>query len=128
MLISPNAHAILVSRRRRSPSQSVRYSPSYVINTTTTSLSLKSALNPYQRRSTLQRLDVVSCAYTTTSWHCPLTLLLLVFQRVELVDTGTEVGGITTEGDIERLEELVHSGQKTLGPVNVSSAHLDTLI
>lgn len=34
-------------------------------------------------------------------------LLLLIQLRVELVDTRSEIGRITTEGDIEILQELV---------------------
>lgn len=44
-----------------------------------------------------------------------LLLLLLVLERVELVDPRPEVGRIPTEGDLERGEELVHSGDEGLG-------------
>ena len=32
--------------------------------------------------------------------------------RVELVDAGPEVVGITAEGDLQRLQELVHAVQQ----------------
>lgn len=41
--------------------------------------------------------------------------MLLVLDGVELVDAGTEVCGVTTEGDAEVLEEAVHAGKEGLG-------------
>lgn len=44
-----------------------------------------------------------------------LTLLLLVLERIHLVDTWAVVGGVATESDVERLQELVHTRQQSLG-------------
>ena len=45
------------------------------------------------------------------------TLLLTVLDGVELVDARAEVGRVTTEGDLERGQELVHTSQEGLWPV-----------
>ena len=42
------------------------------------------------------------------------SLLLLVLDGVKLVDTRTEVGRVTTEGDIEGSEEGIHAAKKAL--------------
>jgi len=52
-------------------------------------------------------------------------LLLLVFHRVHLVDPGAEVAGITTEGDAECLQKLVHSAQQRLRPGCDNSGEFD---
>lgn len=44
-----------------------------------------------------------------------LTLLLLVLERVHLVDPWPVVGRVSAESNVERLQELVHTGQQTLG-------------
>ena len=49
------------------------------------------------------------------------TLLFSVLDRVEFVYSGTEVGGITTEGDFERSQEFVHTGQEGLGSTKTLS-------
>lgn len=40
--------------------------------------------------------------------------LLRVFDRLKLVDSGAPVGGVTTKGNIELFQKLVHSGQQAL--------------
>ena len=50
------------------------------------------------------------------------TLLLPVLDTVSLVDARAEIGGIAAEGDLERCQELVHTGQQRLRPVNQGSA------
>lgn len=47
-------------------------------------------------------------------------LLLLVELRAVLVDTRTEVGRVTTEGDVEVLQEGVAAGEEGLGLVGMS--------
>ena len=42
-------------------------------------------------------------------------LLLLVHLRVLLVNSGSERGGVSSEGDVKRLEEPVASGEQRLG-------------
>ena len=46
-------------------------------------------------------------------------LLLLVELRVALVDTGSEVGGVAAEGDVQVLQEGVATGEQRLGLVGV---------
>lgn len=46
-----------------------------------------------------------------------LLFLLLILDGVELVDTRTVVGGISSEGDIQGLKEGIHSCQQGLGGV-----------
>lgn len=47
-------------------------------------------------------------------------LLLLIKLGVELIDTRSEIGRITTESDIEVLQELVATGEQRLGSVGTS--------
>jgi len=54
-------------------------------------------------------------------------LLLLVLARVLLVDTGTEVDGITSEGDVHKLQEFIHSGDHTLGSSTESVLGWDSI-
>src|SRR3989338_10244258 len=42
-------------------------------------------------------------------------LLVLVLDRVQLVDARAVVGGVTTEGDVQGLEEHVHASEQGLG-------------
>lgn len=46
-------------------------------------------------------------------------LLVLIQLRIRLVDAGTEVGGVTAEGDIEVLEEGVAASEERLGLISV---------
>jgi hypothetical protein len=43
------------------------------------------------------------------------TLLFLVLERIHLVDAWTVVGWVATESNVERLQELVHTSQQSLG-------------
>jgi hypothetical protein len=47
-----------------------------------------------------------------------LTFLLSVLDTVEFVYSGTEICGITTECDLQRREELIHTSQKILRTVD----------
>lgn len=46
-------------------------------------------------------------------------LLLLVKLRVQLVDTGPVVGGVTAEGDVQVLQEGVATGEERLGLIGM---------
>jgi len=48
------------------------------------------------------------------------SLLLLVLDRVQLVDAGTEVLRVTAEGDIEAFEERIHAGKEALRSAGLS--------
>lgn len=45
------------------------------------------------------------------------TFLLLVLERVGLVDPRPEVGRVSSERDLQRRQELVHAGQQVLRAV-----------
>ncbi len=66
----------------------------------------------------------VSCRshrqYHDQTYVVAVQLLLLVKLRVQLVDTGPEVGRVTTEGDVEVLQEGVTASKQRLGLVGVS--------
>jgi hypothetical protein len=45
-------------------------------------------------------------------------LLFLILDRLVLVDPRPEVGGVSTESDVECGQEAVHAGQESLGSRN----------
>jgi hypothetical protein len=60
----------------------------------------------------LSRVD--SAGETSMTYVAALCLLLAVLDRVELVDTRTEVLWVSPERDLQILEELVHAGKERL--------------
>ena len=47
-------------------------------------------------------------------------LLLGVLDRIHLVDSGSEIVGIPTKRNLQRLEKLVHSSEQRLRSVGLS--------